>query len=540
MKESDPPRPIVIIGSGIAGALTAERLAASGLPVLIIEAGAPVDRARAVDRFLMSPIKTPECAYESSPFADFPRTESPDQWYQQQGPVPFKSTYLRVVGGTSWHWLGTCLRFLPADFRLRGHYGRGLDWPIDYAQLETWYERAERALGVSGDHRTDPWLKGRSEFPQPAIPQTYLDRLFHRALQHSPYEVTPTPQARNSGPYEGRPACCGSASCIPICPVQAKYDATIPLQQALAQGAQLWSQTVVSRLIAGPNGVIRALEYRRWDGSSGFLEARRFILACNGIETPRLLLASADERYPKGLANRSDQVGRNLMDHPVQLSWAQSSDPVYPYRGPISTSGIENLRDGAFRRERAAFRIQISNDGWSWPTGGLPAAVDQLMSQGLQGRALDQAIRHSASRHLQLAALMEELPDPFNRVTLDPKHRDGLGLAKPALRYRHGAYVLDGLKASRRAHEAIFQRMGATEIHHATEPQGAGHILGTTRMGDSPETSVVDANLRCHDHPNLYLVGGSVFPTGGTANPTLTIAALALRLAETLKNQPDA
>ena len=159
------------------------------------------------------------------------------------------------------------------------------------------------------------------------------------------------------------------------------------------------------------------------------------------------------------------------------------------------------------------------------------------MRQGLQGPALDQAISQSASRHLQLAALMEELPDPFNRLTLDWGHRDHLGIPKPALRYRHGAYVLEGLKASRLAHEAIFQHIGATKIQHAGEPQGAGHILGTTRMGSSPETSVVDANLRCHDHPNLYLLGGSVFPTSGTANPTLTIAALALRLAETLSDQ---
>ncbi len=279
------------------------------------------------------------------------------------------------------------------------------------------------------------------------------------------------------------------------------------------------------------------MRFRRWDNSEGVFSARVVVLACNAIETPRLLLASKNPAMPNGVANSSDQVGRNLMDHPVQLSWALSKDPVYPYRGPLSTSGIENLRDGAFRQQRSAFRIEIGNDGWSWPTGAPGTTATEFAQQGLQGQALKTATAEAASRHMRIASLMEQEPDPDNRVSLDKHARDMYGVPLPHIAYRVSAYVKDGMAEARRAHTDIFTRMQATGLKHAPTYFGAGHIMGTTRMGADPRTSVVDATLCSHDHRNLFMVGAGVFPTTGTANPTLTIAALSLRAVSAIQDR---
>ena len=154
--------------------------------------------------------------------------------------------------------------------------------------------------------------------------------------------------------------------------------------------------------------------------------------------------------------------------------------------------------------------------------------------QGLRGAALDTALSDQASRHVRLAALVEQPPDPENRVTLGAA-RDIYGVPVPRLAYRLDAYTHAGFAAAVTAHDAIFARLGATGVRHSPEPQGAGHIIGTARMGADPASSVVDPELRSHDHPNLFLLGSAVFPTSATANPTLTIAALSLRAAEAVK-----
>ena len=532
----------VIVGSGFAGALLADRLAGMGVGCTILEAGARVNRGTAFQSFLSAPVKTPESPYERPPDADFPISQERGHWYRQAGPDEFKSTYLKAVGGTSWHWLGTCVRFLPSDFRMRTLYGRGEDWPIGYDELESYYTDAERELGVAGDSAEDLGSPRSGPFPMPPVPQTYLDRVHERALAGTAFQVRVTPQARNSVNREGRPACCGSATCIPICPVGAKYDATVHLDRAAARGAVLHQRTTATRIETDADGRVSAIRFRRPDGTGGLARGRVYILTANAVETPRLLLHSSSERLPRGVANESDQVGRNLMDHPVQLSWAVAGEPVWPYRGPLSTSGIENLRDGPFRRDRSSLRIQISNDGWNWPTGGAITLADMLWRRGLRGGALREAIVDHASRQVQLATSTEQLPEPENRVALDARDRDFHGVPLPRMHYRVGGYSRRGLAAARRVHDEIFGRLNATEIHHADDFQGAGHIIGTTRMGDDPRRSVVDRNLRCHGHPNLFLVGSGAFPTGSTANPTLTIAALALRaagaVAETLSAIP--
>jgi choline dehydrogenase-like flavoprotein len=444
---------VVIVGSGISGALMASRLAAQGVKVAVLEAGAKVDRAAAVQRYWDALVKVPECPYPPNPEAMHPVSDNLDFWYRQTGPDKFASTYLKVVGGTTWHWLGTCLRLLPEDFRLKSLYGHGDDWPISYDDLEPFYGEAENELGVSGDsssvfggHRSTP-------YPMQPIPQTYLDRAYINALGGTPYNVMSTPQGRNSADHDGRPACCGNASCIPICPIQAKYDATVHIDQAVKSGAALHDRTTATFIEVGPDRRVSGIRFKRWDGSEGRATAKVFVVAAHAIETPRLLLNSRSETTPNGAANGSDQVGRHLMDHPTQLSWAMSRDAVWPYRGPLSTSGIENLRDGEFRKERGAFRIEIGNDGWSWPTGAPISLANQLGKQGLHGEYLNNALQFQAARHIRLASLVEQLPDAQNRVTLDPSERDMYGVPLPRLTYRIDEYTKAGFAASRQVHE---------------------------------------------------------------------------------------
>lgn len=180
-------------------------------------------------------------------------------------------------------------------------------------------------------------------------------------------------------------------------------------------------------------------------------------------------------------------------------------------------------------------RIEIGNDGWAWPKGAPVTTAADFALQGLRGRALNSALREQTSRHLRLASQVEQLPDPENRVTLDPNEKDMYGVPLPRLAFRLDAYVETGLAAARAAHAEIFGRVGATEVQHRDAPEGAGHIMGTARMGDDARSSVVDRELRSHDHRNLFILGSAVFPTGATANPTLTIAALALRAAGAVK-----
>ncbi len=525
---------VVIVGSGVAGALLAERLAKANVRVAILEAGPRIDRGKAFQRFVNAPIKTPESPYPPTQEADHPVGYDLDHWYRQSGPDKFKSTYIKAVGGSTWHWLGTCLRFLPNDFRLQSLYGRGMDWPIGYAELEPFYQQAETELGVAGDSEDDLGSPRSGGFPMPPIPTTYLDKVFERSLAGTRYQVRPTPQARNSVAREGRPACCGSASCIPICPVGAKYDAAVHVARAEKLGAALHEQATATHVETDAANRIAGIRFQRPDLSAGVARGRLYVIAAHALETPRLLLHSRSERNPDGVANGSDQVGRNLMDHPVQLSWALAGEPVWPYRGPISTSGIENLRDGSERRDRAALRIQISNDGWNWPTGGALSLGRALADAGLRGSALRDAAADQASKHVQLASMIEQLPSSANRVVLDGKERDLYGVPLPRIHYDIGDYARNGLAAARGVHNEVFGKLAATAIQHKEDFKGAEHIIGTCRMGLNPAQSVVDGRLRSHDHANLYLTGSAVFPTSGTANPTLTIAALSLRLAEEL------
>jgi choline dehydrogenase-like flavoprotein len=374
---------VVIVGSGVAGSIVAAWLAKDGLKVLILEAGPRVQRATALTQYRGALIKVPESPYPDAPFAPHPRaidsTAITCRMARTSSAAPTCDRWAERRGTGR-----TTLRFVPDDFELRSRFGVGLDWPLSYDDLEPWYGEAERELGVAGDPKADLDAPRSQAYPLPPIPLSYLDQRVAGSVAGTSYSVQPTPQARNSLRYDNRPACCGSSSCIPICPIQAKYDATTHVVQAERAGAELVAEAIVSHVEVGLDGRITALTVKRPDGTEDRAVGRVFVIAAHGIETPKLLLQSRSERWPRGVANSSDQVGRNLMDHPSQLSWALAGEPLWPYRGPLSTGGIESTRAGSWRGEHAAFRIQLSNTGWAWPRGTPDSTVRELVQGGLR------------------------------------------------------------------------------------------------------------------------------------------------------------
>ena len=535
---------VVLVGSGVCGALVAARLTSRGIKVLVLEAGPRVSRSAALSQYGAAVIKVPECAYPNAAYAPHSTSDQPDGYYLQNGPDKFEATYLRQVGGTTWHWLGTTFRFVPDDFRLRSKFGVGVDWPMSYDDLEPWYCEAEDELGVAGDPDARLDSPRSKPYPLPGIPLSYLDKRVADAAAALGYRVEPTPQARNSQPYQNRPVCCGSSSCIPICPVQAKYDATVHLTQAERRGAEVIEQAIASAVEIGADGRVIGIRYKRPDKTEARVTARVYVIAAHGLETPKLLLQSRTAERPGGVANSSDQVGRNLMDHPTRLSWALAREPLWPFRGPLSTAGIESTRSGEWRADHGSLRVQVANRGWEWAMGTPQHTVRTLAERGLRGADLERALADHSSRELQLVTMVEQLPSPENRIVPDETERDAIGIPRPRLTYRIDDYCRRALDHGQRIHQELFAAMKATDIQHGSTIFSAGHIMGTYRMGTDPKMSVVSPDQRAHDHPNLFLLGSGVFPTGAASNPTLTIAALALRavdpIARTLAESPGA
>lgn len=526
-----PHRPqLLVIGAGIAGGMVAHKAALAGMRVTILCDGPELRREDLVDRFRQAGAQTMMSPYPEVPHAPQPQVARTDDYLIQKGPRPYNQQYIRAVGGTTWHWAAATWRYLPNDMKLKSRYGVGRDWPLDYWDIEPWYAEAEAEMGVAGPEDA-PFDAPRSgPYPMPAAPLSYMDRVFQEKLSALGYAHISAPQARNNQQvYDDRPPCCGNANCMPICPIGAQYSGNVAVEKAQAAGAQLVTGAVVHRLEVGPEGKITAARYLTPSREEIRVEADRFVLAAGGIEGPKILLMSTQENAPDGVANRSDMVGRNLMDHPGTSSSFDSEMPLWPGRGPNVISAITNLRDGDFRSEHAARKLMILNMN---PVEGIAkAAIDE----GLTGEALRQAVRHRTARRQVITAFHEQLPDPSNRIRPSTEGKtDQLGLPRPEIHYDVDDYVARAAKDTRARVEEIAATLGAApgSVEHNDGYLPNNHITGATIMGDDPRDSVVDADCRTHDHPNLWISSSSTFPSVSSVNVTLTIAALALRLGD--------
>lgn len=570
---------VVIVGTGVSGALIACKLSEAGRRVLLLDAGSvPKDRKDYVKSFAEAPqkeriisrpyVKSGDDADKFAPSADGDDLKlnkeipfGPNKYYDQPGPSAFKSSYLRLIGGSTWAWRGNSPRFIPDDFKLKTKFPKlaekypdVADWSISYDDIEPYFSEAEQEIGVAADH--DEWnnLFGayRSKpFPMKKIAQAYGDLQLIKAFADAPEEKKffegkeikffGLPQARNSERYQDRPPCEGNNNCIPLCPIQAKYDATVHLKKAAANGAETIEKAVVTRLEAGENGNIAKVWYKTWgekneDFGEHFISGKIVVLAAHAIETPKILLMS-DGIAP--IAKQNEIVGAYLMDHLGGEGAAIMPFPVFPFRGPQSTSCIESFRNHEQRDVKCVFRLTIGNDGWG--RGKHPyATLEDLLKRKLFGEELKKELHHIVTHQLRIAYASEQLPNKKNRVRLADE-KDELGIPKPKIEFTVDDYSLEGMKMAQEVIKHIFRTVGAAETEwefsNLTDAKnyvysGSAHIMGTCRMGDTPETSVVDADCRSHEHKNLFIVDGSVFTTGAPTNPTIVTAALALLAAD--------
>ncbi|EKT58157.1 GMC family oxidoreductase [Providencia burhodogranariea] len=520
---------VIIVGSGIAACQIAQKLAKQGIDTLMLEAGPRVKRWRVVEDYRNSPFKGDfQAPYKPTEYAPHPQYSPKDSGYLvQYGPEPYKAGYLRIAGGTTWHWSAQAWRLLPNDMKLQTLYGVGRDWPIGYDDLEPYYYEAEVEMGVGGP--VDTGSPRSKPYPQPELPLSHFDMHFKKVVEPAGYYHITEPAARNTVAFDGRPACCGNSNCMPICPIEAQYTGETALRKAEAAGARLKTEAVVYQIEHDETGKISAVHYKDPNGNSSRVTGKIFVLAANAIETPKLMLISKSEKFKNGIGNEYDNVGRNLMDHPGTSCTFLSAEPVWPGRGPMRLSCINNLRDGEFRTTHSAIKINVGN------YSPVQAVSTKLLNMGVSGSELPEMIRDWASRWVVINSFFDILPNRENRIVATGK-KDKLGIPQPGVHYQIDDYIHKARDVAHEHYSRIANLFNAkpNEIWHDDNYFNNNHIMGTLMMGNDPRDSVVDADLRTFDHENLFVASSGVMASAGTVNCTLTLSALAMRLADKL------
>ena len=226
---------VVIVGGGLAGALLSFELTQQGHEVICLDAGPEVSRSNTLNKFKQFSIRDFQAPFPMNPLAPHPSGRIQDDYIENIGSNHYNGNYLRIAGGTTWHWAGHSWRFLPEDFKEYSTFGVGRDMPLTYEDLEPYYYKAERMMGVAGV--SDPLdfyqVKRKNPYPLPPLPLSYLDSFVHDQIKDLGLSVKSAPSARNTMIYDDRPICCGSNNCMPICPIGAQYSASVHLTKAI-------------------------------------------------------------------------------------------------------------------------------------------------------------------------------------------------------------------------------------------------------------------------------------------------------------------
>jgi choline dehydrogenase-like flavoprotein len=508
----------VVVGAGLVGGLLAAQATRRGRRVALIEAGPRFDFANRAAQLrhhqvfggLRWPYEKPE------------RDRYTDSSPQSIGVhYLLESHRCKGVGGSTLHWEGRINRLLPEDFSTRTTYGTGVDWPISYQELEPYYSRADWELGVSGTHHVSLPPRSR-DYPNPGFPMSADDQLWVPVAERLGISVYPAPFAINSRPYGGRSQCAALASCE-ICPSGARYSADFHVAEAERTGlCDVFSETVARRIEVDSGSLVRAVHVSTLDGQAREIRGTNYVVAAHAVESARLLLLS-------NCGNRSDQVGRNFMEHIyVAANGMLPGRRFYPKR--VGYEVLESLGyySGADRHERGGIKLEFVYADWD--------PLNDMEGKRLWGKPLARYDRENFGHWVGIEAETEQLPNPDSRVSLDPTVRDLFGDPVPHLNL---AFSDVDRRTQQRARDIMQDLLTAAGVKDITQDKlsstsfGAHH-LGTCRMADDPDQGVVDRDCRVHGVSNLYVAGGSVFPTAGALQPSSTIAALALRLADHL------
>lgn len=519
------PVDVLVVGAGPSGAIVTHTLAARGLNVLCLEQGDWVNPGD-------YPANHPEWElliqrqwHHDPNIRGLPSDYPLDVSESDMTPVMFNG-----VGGSSVLFGAQWPRLLPSDFRVRTLDGVADDWPIAYEDLKPFHDEVDRVLGVAGLDG-DPAYPGGLEYPMPPHPLGRVGMRAAEAMNTLGWHWWPGANAIVTGKHSTLEPCGRWGTCEFGCPAGAKasFD-LIYWPQALRAGAKLQTGARVREITTDTRGVATGVNWIDGDGHEHHQPARVVVLCANGVGTARLLLLSASAQHPDGLANSSGLVGRNLMLHPTSSVIGYYSDDLESWLGPagelIHSMEFYETRPGADFVRGAKYVVMP-----------LPGPLNALEIQ--RERGFDQvwgpAFHDVARSHrggVLWGAITEDLPSERNRVTLDPVLTDSDGIPAPKIEYRISDNSRKILRFSNDRMREIHEAMGA---EHTIDVElwidQPGHLLGTARMGNDPERSVVNPDGRAHDVPNLYIADGSLFVTSGAANPTSTITALALKVA---------
>jgi choline dehydrogenase-like flavoprotein len=528
----------VIIGSGSAGGILARELSVAGFSVVVLEQG----RYRRTHEFLshdeLSVMFHDE--YVGGQRGADPQTFRHDAGQAAELRDFPPAYYARMVGGSSVHFSANFWRLRPVDFKERSLLGAVqdadlADWPLDYAELEPYYTRVDWEIGVSG--APGPFDPPRSRpYPLPPMPVKSSGVLLEKGARELGLHPQVAPVAILSRPLNGRAACIHCGFCMGFgCETGAKSSTLVTMiPQAEATGrCEIRPECTVHRIETDARG--RASEVLYYDpaGREQAQRAKAVIVAANGAETPRLLLMSASERFPDGLANGSGLVGRNLMFNAHSATYAQFDQPLNDYKS-VQCSRIvhdfyeSDAKRGFYGGGAIDARPFLSASPMLYALTGMPPDAPRW------GAGFKRELAHGFTRSMMLAASTTSLAMDRNNITLDPDLTDRFG--RPAMRvtYNDHPHDLAMAKFLQDWAERIAEAAGAEKTwRKPVEPETVGaHLLGTCRMGDDAQRSVVDRYHRSHEVPNLFICDGSSMVTSGRGQPTMTIMALAFRAAQ--------
>lgn len=497
----------VIVGTGAGGGPLAMKLAEAGFSVVAMDAG---------------PYWRPLEEFASDEQHQSKLFWTDDRIVDGADPIKLGSNNCgKAVGGSTVHFAMVSLRFRPEWFLSRTKLGYGADWPIGWEEMWRYYAEVERALCISGPV-SYPWGPKRPRYPYRAHPLNAAATYLARGAEALGIDWTETPLATLSAPRGKAHPCVYRGFCVTGCSTNAKQSVLNTwIPRAIAAGAEVRDLAMVGR-IETRNGRVTGVHYHR-EGEWRFQKARNVVVAGYAIETPRLLLNSATDAFPDGLANSSGLVGKNLMVQLNQAAWGEVDDEVRSYKGPPSLAISEHWNYADAGKDY--------HGGWCYMSQGpLPQKWATSLAGGrkLWGQALLDEMAQ-ANHRIGLKMVGEVLPYEHNRVTLADEV-DQYGLRIPRVTFSYG----DNERAMI-AHAVDFmdQSLAATGARDRwKELDDTCHLNGTARMGSSRDSSVVDADCRSWDIPNLWVCDGSVFPTVGGVNPSLTIQAIACRTGD--------
>ncbi len=526
------PADVLIVGSGASGSVTAARFAEAGFDVVCLEQG---DWAHTAD--YMSATPEAELAWVQRWSPD-PNTRRNLADYPLTGAADIRPVMYNGVGGGMVQWAAMWQPMLASDFRVQSLDGVADDWPISWADLAAGYERVAHDLSVSG-LAGDPALPEVASYPNPPVPIGKVGMAAARGMDRMGWHWWPGANAIASRRHGALQACQRRGTCMMGCPENAKATPSLThWPRALAAGARLVTGARAAEIPLDGQGRAVGAVYLDRDGVAHLQRAGVVILAANAVGTARLLLLSTSSCFPDGLANSSGLVGRRLMQHPYSTVTAVCDEFLDSWQGPWG----QNIYSLEFTETHPDHDFVRGTKWMVMPHGGPMFAVaehhdahrhegfDAIWGENFHGAAAE-VLGHAFTWGIQA----EDLPDEHNRVVLDPERTDSSGLPAARIEYRlsENSRRMLAFNAARAVEAAEAAGANSTFVRELW-PTGVGHVLGTARMGDDPADSVVDRWCRTHDVPNLYVVDGAVFVTAGSANPTATIMANALRVTEHL------